>query len=222
MTYRSDDEIKRDVTHQLGWDTRVRQTEIGVAVVKGVVTLTGTVDNYAKKFAAQETAHSVRGVHDVANDIEVKIPGSSYRTDAEIAQAVRSALEWDVLVPADQIFSTVTDGWVALEGKVEHYSERLDAERAVRNLAGVRGVTNTISVSTPVDPEKIKYLIEDILEVRADREAKHINVKVEDGEVTVIGAVNSWAEKKAIVGAIEHSPGVTAIRDHLYVAPYRL
>jgi len=159
-------------------------------------------------------------VLDVANEIEVKTPSDRHLTDFDIAKAVRHALEWNVLIPDDQIHSTVSDGWVTLEGNVEYFTERTDAERAVSHLRGVRGVINEIKVTTPVDQEKLKFLIEDVLELRADREAKRIKVKIDGSEVTLIGAVNSWDEKKAIVGAVGHTPGVTAIRDHLFVDPY--
>jgi osmotically-inducible protein OsmY len=220
MTYKSDEEIKSEVLFQLGWDTRVRQVEVGVAVAKGIVTLTGKVDSYAKKVAAKEAAHRVRGVLDVANEIEVYIPGTERHTDPEIARAVRHALDWDVLVPPDRIHSTVDKGWVTLEGDVEYYSELLAAERVVHSLAGVHGVTNNIVVSATVDPEKVKIVIEDVLALRADREANRIRVTIEGGEVTLSGAVNSWDEKKAIIGAVGHSPGVTDIRDHLFIDPY--
>ncbi len=220
MTYKSDDQLKSEVLFRLGWDTRVRQTEVGVTVNEGVVTLTGTVDSYAKKIAAQEAAHRVNGVLDVANDLEVKVPGSLRFTDSEIAQAVRHALEWNVLVPSDQILTTVSNGWVILEGNVEHYSERVDAERAVRDLTGVWGVINKIKVTAPVDPEKVRFLIEDVLELRADREANRIRVKVEEGEVTLTGTVTSWNDKQAILGAVGHMAGVTAIDDHLIIDPY--
>jgi osmotically-inducible protein OsmY len=177
MTNKSDDIIKREVLSQLGWDTHVKQTEVGVTVNKGVVTLTGTVDSYAKKIAAQEAAHRVRGVLDVANELEVKVPGSSRRTDSEIAQAVRHALEWNVFVPADRIRTTVSKGWVTIDGSVEHYSEGVAAVRTVHELAAVRGVTNLIKITAQVDPEKVKFLIEDVLELRADREANRIRVK---------------------------------------------
>jgi osmotically-inducible protein OsmY len=154
MTYRSDGIIKREVLNQLGWDRRVAQTEVGVTVNKGVVTLTGTVDNYSKKIAAQEAAHSVRGVLDVANELEVKVPGSSRRTDSEIAQAVRHALERNVFVPADRIRTTVSKGWVTLEGSVDHYSEGVAAVQTVRDLAAVRGVTNRIKVTTREVPHR--------------------------------------------------------------------
>ncbi len=220
MTYKSDDQIKSEVLSQLGWDTRVKQTEVGVTVKNGVVTLAGTVDSYAKKIAAQQAAHRVRGVLDVANDLEVKVPESIGRTDSEIAHAVRHALEWNVLVPSEQIQTTISNGWVTLEGNVEHYSERFAAERTVRDLGGVSGVTNQIKVRSWVDPEKVKFLIEDVLELRADRESNRIKVKVEEGDVTLTGVVTSWNEKKSILGAVGHMPGVTAINDHLIIDPY--
>ncbi|HEY7180120.1 MAG TPA: BON domain-containing protein [Blastocatellia bacterium] len=221
MAYKSDEEIRNDALFQLDWDSRLRRSEIGVTVKKGVVTLTGTVDSYAKKLAAQKAAHRVPGVLDVANEIEVKVTGSLRRTDSEIAQAVRHALEWDVLVPSYKIYSTVANGWVMLEGEVEYYSERADAERAVAHLTGVRGVTNEIVVSaTPIEPERVKSLIEDMLERRAGREANRIRVSVDDGDVTLMGAVKSWDEKKAILGAVGHAHGVKMIHDHIFIDPY--
>ncbi len=222
MAYKNDDEIKSEVLFQLGWDSRINQNEIGVGVKRGVVTLMGEVDSYAKKIAAQKAAHRVPGVLDVANEIEVKIPNIFQRTDAEIAHAIRHALDWNVLVPAEHIYSTVTNGWVTLEGSVELYRERIDAERAISHLPGVRGVNNKIQVSARVEPERVKFLIEDVLERRADREASRIKIKVDQGEVTLTGAVNSWEEKRAIMGAITHTPGVTVVHDHLFIDPYDL
>jgi osmotically-inducible protein OsmY len=221
MTYKSDEEIQIEALFQLDWDSRLKQSEIGVTVKKGVVTLTGTVDSYAKKLAAQKAAHRVPGVLDVANNIQVKVTGTLRRTDSEIARAVRLALEWDVLVPSDQIHSTVANGLVTLEGEVDYYSERADAERAIAHLPGVRGVTNKIEVcATPIEPERVKSLIEDVLERRADREANRIRVSVDEGDVRLTGAVKSWDEKKAIIGAVGHAPGVKMIHDHLFIDPY--
>ena len=222
MIYKSDEEIKSEVLFQLGWDSRINQTEIGVIVRKGVVTLTGMVDSYARKIAAQRAAHRVPGVLDVANDIEVTIPGGMQRTDSDIARAVRHALDWNTMVPADKIHTTVSNGWVTLEGDVEFYRERLDAERAVGHLSGVRGVINKIKICANVEPQRVKFLIEDVLERRADREAERIKVAVDDGEVTLSGAVNSWEEKKSILGAVSHTPGVTAVHDRLFIDPYHL
>jgi osmotically-inducible protein OsmY len=178
MIKKTDEELRANVMFQLGWDSRVTATDIGVAVKDGVVTLTGTVSSYAEKVAAKEAAHSVLGVLDVANEIEVWVSGDARHTDNDIALAVRHALNWDVLVPADKIHSTVTHGQVTLEGNVENLRHRLEAERAVSHLQGVRGVTNKIVVVTPTNPGQVQFLIEELLTVRAEREAGRIRVGV--------------------------------------------
>jgi osmotically-inducible protein OsmY len=221
MVVRSDESIHQNVLRELQWDSRVDDTEVGVEVDQGVVTLTGTVESYAKKLAAQAAAHHVTGVLDVANDIHVKVPGSPGRTDTEIAQAVRHALTWDVWVPDTRITSTVADGWVTLEGSVDSLREREDAERAVRHLYGVRGVQDNLVVRPPlVQPERVHEVIEDALERGAAHEAKHIQVRVSEGVVTLTGHVRSYAEKRAVMGAVSHTPGVHTVQDHLRIDPY--
>ncbi len=215
---KSDAEIQLEVLQELKWDTRVEETEIGVAVHKGVVTLTGTVSSWAKRLAAEEAAHRVAGVLDVANDVEVKFPSSLARSDTEIAQAVRHALEWDVFVPDTRIQSTVSDGRVTLDGTVDTLSEREDAERAVQNLSGVRAVTNRIKVAPSMRvPHDVEKAIEEALERRAQREAKRIKVMVSDGRVTLTGHVRSWAEREAVVGAARYAPGVETVDDRLHI-----
>jgi osmotically-inducible protein OsmY len=217
---KTDTQIHHDVLEELKWDSRVDETEVGVQVASGVVTLTGTVPSWAKRLAAQEAARRVIGVLDVANDITVKVPGGLVRTDTEIAQAVRQALQWDVFVPDDKITSTVTDGWVTLEGAVERTGERNDAERAVRNLTGVKVVVNRITVkSAKPMAEDVRRAVEQALERRAEREARRIRVDVKDGTVTLTGAVHSWAERKSVVAAARFTRGVQAIEDHLRTEP---
>jgi osmotically-inducible protein OsmY len=217
---KSDTQIHHDVLEELKWDSRVDETEVGVEVDGGVVTLTGTVTSWAKRVAAQEAARRVIGVLDVANDIKVKVPGGLARTDTEIAQAVRRALEWDVFVPEEKITSTVTDGWVTLEGTVERWSQRDDAERAARNLTGVKSVVNKITVK-PAKPvaDDVRKAVEQALERRAEREARGIRVDVRDGTVTLTGPVHSWAERKSVVAAARFTPGVGAVEDHLRTEP---
>lgn len=218
---KTDPGIQQDVLQELKWDTRVDETDVGVEVDSGVVTLTGTVSSWAKRMAAQEAAHRVGGVLDVANDIEVKLPGTPGRTDTEIARALRQALEWDLFVPEERIRSTVTDGRVTLEGEVDYWSQRDDAENAVRNLAGVRSVTNQIAIKPPqVASQDVRRAIEEALERRAEREAQRFNLEVHDGRVTVSGIVDSWAQRAAVVGAAKGTPGVRAVDDHLRVVPW--
>lgn len=220
-TVKSDREIQEDVLLELRWDSRVDQTEIGVEVDKGVVTLTGTVDSYAKKLAAKEAAHRVIGVLDVADDVQVKFPGSLTRTDTEIAQAVRYALEWDAFVPDQKIRSTVSGGFVTLEGEVNTLRQKEDADRVVRMLTGVKGTYNRLTIARiKADPIKLRKSIEGALERRAEREAEKIRVKVEDSVVILEGSVPTWSERTAILGTVSHAPGVGEVRDRLTVNPW--
>lgn len=215
---KKDAQIHRDVIEELSWDSRVDETEVGVEVDGGVVTLTGTVTSWAKRLAAQEAVRRVMGVLDVANDITVKVPG--VRTDTEIAQAARHALEWDVFVPAERIASTVTDGEVTLDGAVELPSQRDDAERAVRNLLGVKRVVNHLAVQPPAPvTTDVRKAIERALERRAEREARRIRVDVRDGTVRLTGTVHSWAERKSVVAAARFTPGVHTVEDRLRTEP---
>jgi osmotically-inducible protein OsmY len=217
---KSDSQIQQDVLAELRWDDRIEETDVGVEVDGGVVTLTGAVDSYAKRQAAQEAAHRVSGVHDVANDIAVHVPGGAERTDTEIAQAVRHALEWDVLVPDERIHTTIRDGMVTLEGTVDRYRQMSDALAAVRRLRGVRGLINNLRVAGPsVDSPRVQEAIEGALERRADRAAKRIQVTVHDGTVTLTGPVRSWLERQAVLGAARFSPGVYKVEDHLRLEP---
>lgn len=220
MERKADSEIKQQVQRELHWDSRLWSEDVFVTVREGVVSLTGFVPTYAKKLAAQESAHRIYGVLDVANDIEVRA-NDRERTDEAIAHAVRHALEWDTLVPDDRIRSTVSDGWVTLDGDVNVWREREDAERAVLNLSGVIGVVNKIVVKPlKVKPDELRAQIEDALERRADREAERLRVEVEDGVVDLWGRVHSWPEKRAVIGSISHAPGVRQVQDHLRIDPY--
>jgi osmotically-inducible protein OsmY len=221
---KTDNQIKIEVMRELSWDSRVGSTmdgNLNVNVLEGIVTITGTVTSYANKIAAQEAAHRVTGVLDVANDIDVKPLKEQIRTDTEIAQAVRAALKWDALVPDERITSDVSDGLVTLQGNVDSLHQRADAEHAVRRLVGVRAVANKIIViPRNVSPDEIRANIEEALERRADREAERIRVDITDSTVNLWGRVHSWQERRAVVGSISHAPGVSNVNDHLRVDPY--
>lgn len=218
---KTDNEIKQQVLRELKWDSRIGWAKIGVNVRSGVVALTGAVSSFAQKSAAQQAAHRIKGVLDVANDIEVKPDPLIARTDAEIARGIRQVLEWDALVPDERIKSTVSDGWVTLEGDVDCWRERLDAENAVLRLVGVIGVTNLLTIKpSDIAPESLRDEIECALERRADREAERLRIECHDGTVDLFGRVHSWQEKRAVIGAISHAPGVQRVKDHVRIDPY--
>jgi osmotically-inducible protein OsmY len=220
---RTDSEIKHAVLEELKWDTRVHETDVGVEVDAGVVTLTGTVSSYVKRMAAEQAAHRVAGVLDVANNVAVKLQGSALRTDTDIAAAVRQTLQWDALVPDERIRSTVSGGWVTLEGDVDYLAEREDAERAIRNLAGVQGISNRIEVKPAKSDEVAKDVrrsIESALERRADRHARRLEVTVSNGRVILKGTVHSLPEREAVVHAVSATAGVRRVDAHLLIDPY--
>ena len=191
---KNDEDIKADIAREFAWDTRVAPTEIGVQVKNGIVTLAGTVDSWAKVRAAAEAAHRVSGVLDVANDLVVNPAGGAHRSDADIAQAVRHALEWDVTVPDRQIHSTVSGGIVTLEGTVASWSQRADAERAVERLTGVKRVANDIKIEPEVRAtiSDVRAAVEKALERHAAREASRIDSMIgSGGTVEAVGTVHS-------------------------------
>ncbi len=211
----TDEEIQKDVLAELKWDAQVQPNEIGVSVKDGVVTLTGWVDSYLKKWAAEDAAHRVGGVKAVANDIEVKV--FSERTDPDIAEAAIRALQWDASVPADKIQVTVSKGWVTLKGEVNWNFEKQDAERVVRRLTGVKGVSNLITVKPSTTPSELKKRIEDALVRNAKVDANKITVEVQGSKAILKGSVRAWVEKEEAERVAWLAPGVTSVENRITV-----
>jgi len=219
VSTRTDEQIQDDILEELKWDTRVRPNEIGVAVKDGIVTLTGRVDSYLKKMAAESAAHRVQGVKAVANDIEVRLPSSSERTDADLAAAVVNALKWDAFIPADKIDVTVSKGWVTLKGEVEFGFQRRAAERAIQRLSGVKGVSNLITIKPLLSPTDLKQKIEKALVRNAETDARHITVEVQGSKVILYGTVHSYAEKQEAEDTVWSAPGVSEVDNRIVVSP---
>ncbi|GHO94625.1 ornithine aminotransferase [Reticulibacter mediterranei] len=216
--YRTDEEIQRDVLDELKWDTRIRPNEVGVSVKDGIVTLTGWIDSYLKKLAAEEAAHRVHGVRAVVNDIEVRLPSFAERTDADLAAAVLNALRWNAGIPAGKLDVTVSQGWVTLKGEVEYGFQKREAEHAVLHLSGVRGVTNLIAIKPGVRPTDLKENIEKELVRNAELDAKNITIEVDGSKVILRGTVRSNAEKKAAEEAAWAAPGVTEVDNRITIS----
>jgi osmotically-inducible protein OsmY len=213
----TDQQIQQDVLRELGWESHVRCADVGVTVRSGVVTLTGTVGSWAEKCAAQRAAHRVRGVLDIANDMIIKPSWNDEKSDTDIAQAVRGALEWNVYVP-ETIKSDVWEGVVTLSGVAESLQTREDAEKAVRSLKGVRGIENHIVVEPPsVSPTALRGSIENALMRHVSREANKISIDVRGDTVVISGVVDSWAERRAVLGAAIGTRGVRSVDDQLHV-----
>jgi len=212
---RTDEEIQKDVLQELKWDATVQPNEVGVSVKDGVVTLSGWVDSYLKKWSAEEAAHRVPGVKAVANDIEVKLV--TERTDADIAEAAIHALDWDAGIPSDKVKVTVSKGWVTLRGEVEWQFQRQDAERVVRRLSGVKGVTNLIVVKPRATAQDLKRKIEDALVRNAQIDAERITVEVQGTKAILRGSVRSWAEKDEAERVAWLAPGITEVENLIRV-----
>jgi osmotically-inducible protein OsmY len=209
--------LQRDVIDELSWEPSIDAAEIGVAVADGIVTLTGQVRSLAEKWTAEHVAKRVAGVQAVANDIVVRLPDESRRTDAEIAHVALNALESDVWVPHHRVMVTVSDGMVKLEGEVDTQHQKQAAERVIRQLTGVKGVTNLLHVKAGVAPADVKAKIKAAFQRSALIDAGQIQVETRDGKVILRGSVRSWAERDTAEQAAWAAPGVSAVVDLLTI-----
>ena len=212
-----DKSVREDVIRELDWEPMVRSTEIGVGVKDGIVTLSGSVDSHAAKRAAEHAAARVRGVKAVASELEVQPLGPAERTDGDIAWAAANALAWNALVPQHRITVNVSHGWVLLEGAVERRFQKIAAEDAIGDLAGVRGVTNLIELRPVVPAQELKEEIEAALKRCADLKPARIVVEVDGDCVRLWGCVGSLAQREAAERAAWSAPGLRELSNHLTI-----
>jgi osmotically-inducible protein OsmY len=214
---KTDAEIRRDVESELQWDPSIDDKRIGVTVQSGVVTLTGDVPHYSSRWTAEDVVKRVGGVRAIANDIEVRIPSSSARTDTDVAAAAANALQWNVSLSNTPITPIVKEGWVTLKGQVSWGYQKTAAENAVRNLLGVKGISNGINVISNIKATDVKQKIEDAFKRHAVLDAKNIEVDVASSTVTLKGHVRSWQEREDAVLAAWAAPGVIGVDNRLSI-----
>ena len=214
---KTDKELHRDVVEELSWQPSISDSEIGVSVKDGVATLSGFVQNYAQKRAAERAVRAVGGIRAVAEELEVKVQGAFARSDTEIAHQAANALSWDVEVPMDTVKVRVENGWLTLEGQVAWQYQRTSAGRAVRNLAGVKGVSNAVTLRAHASASDVSQRIEAALCRSADHGAHAVQVEARDGTVTLRGEVHSWAQRRDVEWAAWAAAGVNHVDDRTTV-----
>jgi osmotically-inducible protein OsmY len=212
-----DSQLKQEVEEELMNNPAIDANGIGVAVVDGIVTLTGHVPDYAAKVAAEKCALRIAGVVAVVIGIDVKLRESEQRTDEDIALSVRAVLDWIAGLDEHAIKIKVEKGWVTLSGEVEDGYRSHIAEKNIVHMRGVTGVTNNIRIRGSASPLDIEHNIRKAIQRHTDRELKHVGVEVEDGKVTLSGRLSSTIERTIVAGAARSTPGVKAVVDRLVI-----
>lgn len=217
---KTDKDLKDDVLFELDFEPGVDASEIGVTTRDGVVSLNGAVKNYAEKYAAVQAVQRVAGIRAIVDELTVELPSLHARSDQDIAKAALNALEWDVSVPPESIKLKVNDGWITLEGEVESDHQRTAAEFAVRNLIGVTGITNLITLKKlPMSTSDAKTRIKNALQRGTHTDPGRIHVDVENQKVTLRGTVSSLAERQSAERVARSTPGVSIVVNDLEIAP---
>jgi osmotically-inducible protein OsmY len=215
----SDQELKQHIESALEWEPSFDAADIGISVEAGVVTLRGEVRSNAARSAAERVALRTYGVRAVANDLTVRLLAAFERTDTDIAQAAVTALTWNAAVPANCITVTVSDGWLTLKGTLDWQFQKEAAARAVRDLTGVKGVTNSITVKPRIQPGDVQAKIEAAFKRSAEIDARRVSVTALGDTVVLDGQVRSWAERQEAERAAWAAPGVSRVTDRITIVP---
>jgi len=214
---KTDTQIQRDVLAELKWEPSINAAQIGVEVKEGIVTLEGKVNSYSEKWDAERAAQRVSGVKALAIKLDVALPGSSQRDDADIAHSAANVLAWMTYLPDDSVEVVVEKGWITLSGEVDWDYQKQAALGAVRHLMGVTGVSNQIVIKPRVLLSAVKSEIESALKRRAHMDADKILVAIKDADVTLTGTAHSLSERDSARHAAWGTPGVRNVVDHIVV-----
>lgn len=213
----TDYDVREAVKNELAWSPKVDADRIAVSVTDGAVTLTGQVGSYLEKWEANRIAKRVYGVTGVANDLEIDYSGASTQ-DTDLLQRALQALEWNLEVPSGAVKPTVSNGWVTLTGNVAWNFQREAAESSIRNLSGVIGVTDEITLKIQPTPKDVSKRISDALSRNAQLDARRISVKTDGSTAVLDGSVSSWAERDEAETAAWSAPGVNVVKNNLQVS----
>jgi osmotically-inducible protein OsmY len=209
----ADQSLKQTVLDELAWDPSVNEAHIGVTARGGVVTLTGHVGSYAEKCAAEHAVGRVSGVKAIAEELEIRYLHRIVHDDEDIAKQALNVLNWDLSVPKDKVRLKVEKGWITLSGTVHWYYQKDAAEKDVRKLYGVMGVSNLIRIEPSVQASEVQQKIKAAFKRNAEFEAANIVVSTEGGKVTLSGNVDSYYERTLAENTAWSAPGVTEVND---------
>ena len=214
---KTDAQIQKDILDELRWEPILNAAQIGVSVKNGIATLTGSVDSFRKKVAAESAAKRVAGVKAIAEEIDVRIFKHEDNSDTSVAEAVLNSLKWNTSVPHQRIKIKVEDGWVTLEGEVEWDYQRAAAHEALENLSGVKGITNNIKIKPAASVKDVKKEIIAAFHRSATLDAEHIHIEISGSKAILTGKVRSWAEKNDAANAAWRAPGITMVENKLVI-----
>ena len=219
-TMKTDAQLQQDVLAELNWDPAIGAAQIGVTVKDGVVTLNGHVGSFQEKWEAERATQRVFGVKALAVEMDVSLPDSSQRNDADIARSAENVLSWTTFAPNEAIKVMVENGWLTLTGEVDWEYQRRAASNGVRRLMGVTGLTDQITIKHTISASAVKSDIEAALQRRAHRDGQNISVEVLGADVTLRGSVHSWPEHDLVTSCAWGSSGVRHVIDHITIAAY--
>lgn len=214
---KTDHELQSDVQDEIKWEPKLRGAEIGVIASKGVITLTGVVDRYTMKIAAEKAAERVAGVRVIAQEIEVRVTEAAKRSDTDIASAILESFKWNIDIPEETVTIKVENAWVFIDGVVEWQYQKDLIEDAVEPIRGIKGVSNYITIQPKINPGIIQENIRKALQRNAAIEASNVKFEIDDHKVTLKGTVHSWFERNEIEKAAWSAPGVVTVKDDLIV-----